>query len=214
VALPLTAKKPLICSKSFLCDSHRLHHLDLLALLSLNHRQICTPRMNHRRISRPQPRLPLDLLAPSLIVIGSTLPENVTTRSALPDPLSSELLRPTLLDTAARFQAIDLVETRRSTSTPPHSSAPKSLPLGGYARASSWVGSHEIVADNSTTTSSPSDYDVLTSDYDDLMPELLIHVAVGVIFLLDMTKEEEERMLTMDDQSLHEFFKAQMVSLQ
>jgi hypothetical protein len=76
------------------------------------------------------------------------------------------------------------------------------------------VGSHEIVADNSTTTSSPSDYDVLTSDYDDLMPELLIHVAVGVIFLLDMTKEEEERMLTMDDQSLHEFFKAQMVSLQ
>jgi hypothetical protein len=89
---------------------------------------------------------------------------------------------------------------------PPHSNAPGSLPLGGFARASSWVGSHKIVVGGSTITSSPSNYDVLTSNSNNLMLELLMHIAIEVMFRLDMV--EEEMVLSMDEQSLREFLKA------
>jgi hypothetical protein len=79
----------------------------------------------------------------------------------------------------------------------PHSSTPGSLPPGGTARANSWVRSHKIVAGGSTTSSSPADYDILTSDCDHIALELLMLIVNEEMFCLDM--EEQERMLSIDE---------------
>jgi hypothetical protein len=86
-----------------------------------------------------------------------------------------------------------------------HSSTLRSLPPGGTTRASSWARSHKIVAGGSTTSSSPADYDILTSDCDHITLELLMLIVIEEMFCLDM---EEERMLSIDEQSLREFLKA------